>query len=223
MGETIVEGWQVTASPKTGNPLYVQPSVLVLYRQDHAFVLDSLIPRPDRVPGGYDLVLASQPFRARTPAAAKARNVLVPLARSLDRGGRMVVIQSCGDDPGLEIIREIWPDEEPFVADREQLAQAMREAMEGDQRGLIFTTGSDEQAIFRFHLHTLPSELGDSIGTSTLLAAWNAATYVAQIEDQRYTAAISTPAYLEATRKVLNRHGGLWFNDESFVVSRSRR
>jgi hypothetical protein len=29
-------------------------------------------------------------------------------------------------------------------------------------------------------------------------------------------------AYLDATQQVLQRYGGLWFNDESFVVSRRR-
>ena len=28
--------------------------------------------------------------------------------------------------------------------------------------------------------------------------------------------------YLSATREVLNKHGGLWFFDESFVITRKR-
>jgi hypothetical protein len=72
-------------------------------------------------------------------------------------------------------------------------------------------------------MHTLPSEVsGASIGTSTLLAAWNAATYVAQIEDERLEEVISDSHYLDVTREVLNRNGGLWFYDESYVVSRRR-
>jgi len=55
-----------------------------------------------------------------------------------------------------------------------------------------------------------------------LLAAWNAAIYVAQIEDARLESVISDGSYLEATREVLNRRNGLWFNDESFVVTRKR-
>jgi hypothetical protein len=55
-----------------------------------------------------------------------------------------------------------------------------------------------------------------------LLGAWNAATYVAQIEDERLENVISGSAYLDATREVLNEFGGLWFNDESFVISRKR-
>ena len=33
-------------------------------------------------------------------------------------------------------------------------------------------------------------------------------------------AALAGSEYLEATAKILHRHNGLWFNDESFVVSR---
>jgi hypothetical protein len=71
-------------------------------------------------------------------------------------------------------------------------------------------------------MHTLPSEIGDRIGTSTLYAAWNAAIYVNQIEDERLDAVVTTGAYLHATQQVLQSHGGLWFNDETFIVSRRR-
>ena len=33
---------------------------------------------------------------------------------------------------------------------------------------------------------------------------------------------LANSAYLEATREVLQKHGGLWFLDESYVVSRRR-
>ena len=58
------------------------------------------------------------------------------------------------------------------------------------------------------------------IGTSTLFAAWNAAIYVAQIEDERVEEATRDGVYLDATRDVLQRRGGLWFNDETFTVQR---
>ncbi|HEY8508826.1 MAG TPA: hypothetical protein VIL32_10740, partial [Steroidobacteraceae bacterium] len=77
-------------------------------------------------------------------------------------------------------------------------------------------------AVFRYDMHTLPSEIGDRIGTSTLFAAWNAAIYVNQIEDERLDAAVTNGRYLAATQEVLQKYGGLWFNDETFVVSRRR-
>ena len=91
------------------------------------------------------------------------------------------------------------------------------------QRDLNYNAYSDRRSIFRYDMHTLPTEIeGSSIGTSTLFAAWNAAIYVSQIEDARLEGVVADGSYLEATRDVLSTYGGLWFYDESFVVARRR-
>ena len=220
---TLAETWRVRPSAKTGNPLYVRASVLVLYREDHKFLLDPVIPRPGRASDGYDLIIASQPYRARMPASFKVQKVLAPLARSLAPGGRLLCIQSWGRDPGLEIIHRIWPEEQPFGTDRHMLLKALKEEIGKSRRDLNYNAYSDKRAIFRYDMHTLPTEIeGSSIGTSTLFAAWNAAIYVAQIEDARLEGVVADGSYLDATREVLSKRGGLWFHDESFVVSRRR-
>jgi hypothetical protein len=91
-------------------------------------------------------------------------------------------------------------------------------------RDLNFNAYADNRSLFRYDMHTLPSEITQesSIGTSTLFAAWNAAIYVNQIEDERLDAVVQDGLYLDATQQVLQKHGGLWFNDEAFVVSRRR-
>ena len=58
-------------------------------------------------------------------------------------------------------------------------------------------------------MHTLPSEIRERVGTSTLFAAWNAAIYVNQIDDERIGAAVHGSCYLEVTQDVLNKYGGL--------------
>ena len=220
---TLAETWRVRPSPKTGNPLYVRASVLVLYREDHRFLLDPVIPRPGRASEGYDLIIASQPYRARMPTEFKVQKVLAPLSRSLAPGGRLLCVQSSGGDPGLEIVRKIWPDEQPFQTDRHVLLKALKEEIGKSRRNLKYNAYSDRRAIFRYDMHTLPTEIeGSSIGTSTLFAAWNAAIYVAQIEDARLEGVVADGSYLDATREVLSARGGLWFYDESFVVSRRR-
>jgi len=91
-----------------------------------------------------------------------------------------------------------------------------------DARRYNFNAYADARALFRYDMHTLPSEISSAIGTSTLFAAWNAAIYVAQIDDQRLGEALGRTQYLDATREVLQKHGSLWFLDESYVVSRKR-
>lgn len=219
----LVDGWQVKSSEKTGNPMYVRPSVLVIYRKDHSFLLDSVIPKPGQVGGNYDLVIASQPWRSRMSAEFKVKKVLAPLVRSLGPSGRLLAVQSCGNDPALELVNEVWPDEEPFKVNRHELIKVLRDELGREAREYNFVSGSDAKAIFRYEMHTLPSEVQQSIGTSTLFAAWNAASYVAQIEDERIENAMRDgDLYLQATARVLKKYKGLWFNDESFVVSRKQ-
>jgi hypothetical protein len=222
LGIALAGGWQTTPSPKTGNPQVVRPSVLVIYREEHKFLLDAVIPKPGRIFEHYDLVIASQPWRARMTAAFKAQKVLAPLTRSLAPGGRLLAIQSYGHDPGLEIIQQLWPEERPFQVDRHELLGTLRRALGRDARDFNLAAPADDKAVFRYEMHTLPSEIADRIGTSTLFAAWNAAIYVNQIDDERLDAVVTNGAYLAATQRVLQKHGGLWFNDEAFVVTRRR-
>jgi len=216
----VADGWRTRTSEASGNPLYVVPSVLVLYREDRRFMLDSVIPQPDQGDLAYDLVVASQPFQARMDAKGKAQRVLAPLVKALAPGGRMITIQSTGRDPGLEIIRSIWPDEDPFQTTRRDLVDALKAHMGDETSDFRFHVYPDHRSEFRFNLQHLPGEVGSNIGTSTLLAAWNAAVYVAQIEDIRLTEALRSDDYLQATWDVLQKYGGLWFVDESFVIER---
>ncbi len=219
--DILASDWQVKSSEKTGNPLYVRPSVLIVYRKDREFLLNPLIPKPGEIDGLYDLIIASQPYRARIDVKIKVKNVIAPLARAIAPGGRMIAIQSHGNDPGMEIINSIWPDENPFQTGRDELLkEAKAQLNKPEDRDLVFRNTPDRRSLFRYHLHTMPSEVGDNIGTSTILAAWNAAVYVAQIEDSRLADIMAHGDYLDAACKIVQKHSGLWFNDESFVISR---
>ncbi|MEM1386304.1 MAG: hypothetical protein AAF748_00640 [Pseudomonadota bacterium] len=218
----LVETWQVRSSPKTGNPLYATPSVLVLYREDHSFLLDDVIPQEGAAKAGYDLVVASQPWRARTSAELKARTVLAPLSRSLGEGGRMIVAQAAGNDPGEEIVNRVWPDLALYPVNRYDLIAALKAELGEEAADFDLRVPSGGDALLSYRMHTLPEEVGPSIGTSTLAAAWNAATYVAQIEDHRIEETLTTSEHYDITAEVLQKYGGLWFNDEVFCVVRKR-
>jgi hypothetical protein len=214
--------WKAGVSARTGNPIYERPVVLVLYREDHRFLLDPIIPKPGGTLANYDLVIASQPYRARASLEFKASRVIGPLARSLGPGGRLIAMHSHGHDPGMEIIQRVWPEDNPFIHDRHQILKAVKHELGAAGRDLNFNAYADNRSLFRYVMHTLPSEISESIGTSTLFAAWNAAIYVAQVEDDRVAQAAADGSYIDATRSVLRERGGLWFFDESYVISRRR-
>jgi len=218
----LAKHWQARHSPKTGNPVYENPVALVLYRDDYRFLLENVIPKRGEGRAEYDMVIASQPYRLRAPLEFKAQKVVAPLVRALGKGGRLLGIHSYGRDPGLEIIQHVWPEESPFVHSRHDLMRAAKAELGKESRRYNFNAYADARALFRYDMHTLPTEISASIGTSTLFAAWNAAIYVAQIDDARLAEVLRDSRYLDATREVLQKHGSLWFLDESYVVSRKR-
>ena len=223
LGPFLAEHWRARMSRTSGNPVYEKPVVLVIYREDHRFLLDQVRPRRGFTDAEYDLVIASQPYRARASLEFKARRVVAPLARALapgraaDRDPLARQRPGAGDHPAHLARREPVHHRSPRLAARDQGGTRQRRA-----RPEFFGAYADARSLFRYDMHTLPSEISDTIGTSTLFAAWNAAVYVAQIEDQRLSEAISSGAYLDATKAVLREHGGLWFWDESYVISRKR-
>jgi hypothetical protein len=224
MHDMFAEGWETQTSKISGNPVFKRPSVVVIYREDHQILLDSVIPRPGIQNWNYDFILASQPWRASTSAKFKAERIIAPLARALAPGGRLLAIQSCGKDPAHELIKKFWPDLNPFPVTRHDILKEVKKVMGREARDYNIKEMSDARSIFKYRMHALPSEIGGaSIGTSTLFAAWNAAVYVNQIEDFRVEEVIKAGGeYLDSTSAVLNKHGGLWFNDETFVISKAK-
>jgi hypothetical protein len=221
LNSQIADLWKVDPSPKTGNPRYVTPAVLTVSRADRAFPLAGVRPEPGRHLE-YDLVLAVQPYRARLAAEKKIQYVLGPLAETLAECGVLVGVQSTGQDPGMEIIRAIWPDEAPFQSPGPTLMRLLLKRLAETRPDARYAdrTGTDEDGLFRYHMHSMPSEIAANIGTSTLFAAWNAAVYVAQVDHARLNEAMSGTDYFDITKKVLERYGGLWFTDETFTLQR---
>lgn len=218
----IADWWRTERSIKTNNPIYATPSVLIFYRKDQEDLLTDIIPvKNHRGNYQYDLIIAAQPFRSRLPAHVKVKNVLAPLAKALAKDGLMVVVQSVGKDPGMEIIRRIWPFEKPFQTPRRDLIIELKKQLESFNGNFSYIDYVDSRAEFNYHLQLPPNEMESSIGTSTTLAAWNAAIYVAQIEDERVDVEMRKGTYLDVTQEVLRKYKGLWFSDESFIVTKT--
>ncbi len=83
----LAENWKAGLSPKTGNPVYERPVVMVIYREDHKFLLDQILPQARRHPGElrsrHRLAALSRPRLARVQVAARDR-----AARPRARAGR---------------------------------------------------------------------------------------------------------------------------------------
>ena len=91
-----------------------------------------------------------------------------------------------------------------LCSDRHSLLKAVKNELGSDARHYNIKANSDNRSIFKYTMHSLPSELEASIGIN-LFAAWNAATYVGQIDEQRLEAAMKSVDYLSITQKALKK------------------
>jgi hypothetical protein len=208
--------------PEDRQPRVRAAVVLVIYREDHKFLLDPIIPKPGGTVANYDLIIASQPYRARASVDFKAKRVIAPLARALGPAGGYSRSIPTGNDPGMEIIREGLAGDNP-VHHRPPPDPQSREARAGPAgRDLNFNAYAITARCSATRCTRCPRRCPSRSARRPRSRPWNAAIYVAQIEDDRLGSVVSDGRYLDATREVLRKHNGLWFYDESYVISRRR-
>ena len=174
-------------SPKTGNPVYERPVVLV-----HLSRGPQVPARPDHPAARAarsPTTISSSPRSpiARAPrSSSRPQRVIAPLARALGPGGRLIAIHSHGHDPG-------HGDHPEGLAGRQSVHPRPPPDPQGGEAGArrrpgAISTSTPMPITARCSATTCTRcrrRSPNSIGTSTLFAAWNAAIYVAQVEDDR--------------------------------------
>ena len=216
LGPLLKENWRVEEN-KQGNTTYENPSVICIYRKDHEFTLDQIIPSKNESINEFDLVIVSQAYRSRASVEKKVNNVIKPMVSLLAPNGKMVAFHSYGNDPGLNAINQLWPDENPFPNKGHDIIQYMKNNLGNELNGKIHFR---EPEIFEYKLRSQPNEINSGIATSLVFSAWNACTYVAQISDQMVKEKEADQSYIKCIEDIIRDHDGLWFYDEMLVSDR---
>ena len=213
----LAKNWKVERHPKSGNPTYKEPSVMIIYREDQEFILKNLIPTKQNPSNKFDLIIASQPYRSRIDVKKKVEYVLEPMIKALNSNGKLLVVHACGNDPASEIIRKIWPNEKPFPSLAKDIKKYILQKF--NKKLLNQLTISSAKKI-KYNLRALPNEISNGISTSVIFSGWNATTYVNQMSEAKILDAEKNNLYQTPTRKVITKHRGLWFNDELLVITK---
>ena len=213
----LAKKWQVERNPKTGNPTYKEPSVIVIYRKDQEFILKDVIPKRNNGKNYYDIIIASQPYRSRVTAEKKVKFVIEPMIKSLEKNGKLIVVHACGGDPATKIIKQVWPKENPFPSLYPSIVKYIKSNLDKD---ILKEIKFHKSKKFKYMLRALPDEISGGIATSVIFSAWNAAVYVNQMTDEQIFKAEKSGNYQKIVQRIVNKNKGLYFNNELFVVQR---
>ena len=215
--EFLEKKWNIEINKKSGNHTYKEPSVMVIYREDQEFNVNELIPTKKKSDNKFDLIIASQPYRSRISAEKKSKYVIEPMIKALKPKGRLLTIHASGKDPANEIIRKIWPKEDPFPSLGNSIVSYLKKNLDKE---LLSSLSFGEKRIIKCKLRALPTEITGGIATSLVFSAWNASIYVNQMDDDKVMKVEKTKNYEKVVQKIVAKNKGLYFNNEIFVIEK---
>ena len=215
--EFLEKKWNIEINKKSGNHTYKEPSVMVIYREDQEFNVNELIPTKKKSDNKFDLIIASQPYRSRISAEKKSKYVIEPMIRALKSKGKLLTIHASGKDPANEIIRKIWPKEDPFPSLGNSIISYLKKNLDKD---LLSSLSFGEKRIIKCKLRALPTEISGGIATSLVFSAWNASIYVNQMDDDKVMKVEKTKNYEKVVQNIVAKNKGLYFNNEIFVIEK---
>ena len=215
--EFLEKKWNIEINKKSGNHTYKEPSVMVIYREDQEFNVNELIPTKKKSDNKFDLIIASQPYRSRISAEKKSKYVIEPMIRALKSKGKLLTIHASGKDPANEIIRKIWPKEDPFPSLGNSIISYLKKNLDKD---LLSSLSFGEKRIIKCKLRALPTEISGGIATSLVFSAWNASIYVNQMDDDKVMKVEKTKNYEKIVQNIVAKNKGLYFNNEIFVIEK---
>lgn len=204
-----------------GFPVYSCPSVVTIYREDQRDALSHLIPKQGGPDLEFDYCFLNHPYLHSHTMRFRVEYILAPVIRHLAPGGQMKVVQSIGDDPAHEIIRRVFPDRSLKCVSRHDIISELKKFLGSEQKELSFSGLTDARSLFRFDMHTLPLISKADKRVLPLQEAWNNAVFFSQLSEELAQAAVyDGTRYLDLTEDVLREHGGMWFVNETFAVTR---
>ena len=126
-------------------------------------------------------------------------------------------MHAAGKDPANQIIKKIWPKENPYPSLAKEIIKYLRSNLPKEQlKKLKFL----KKKIIRCKLRALPNEIQGGIATSVIFSAWNVAIYVNQIDELKVLNAEKSQNYQKIVSTIVNKNNGLYFNNEIFVIQR---
>ena len=89
---------------KNGKTSYSNPCLIRIYREDNKGHLEQFL-KNDYKNNDYDLIIASQAYRAASSVEVKVRNVIGPLMKLLNKSGKLLVTHSIGGPSIQKILK----------------------------------------------------------------------------------------------------------------------
>ena len=210
----ITQFWGINSN-SSGNTQYTNPCVINVFRKDHSRVVFKKC-QNTKMPDNFDLIIASQAYRSRSPPERKVRYVIAPLARLLSDSGELLITHSKGGEQINDILKVAFKDLNAFPSLAKDLIYHLQKEPKIDNYHYEYSVPSTYQFKFTDTPTGAPSELfGREID-----AKIEALLYFSQITDQEIKTLNRNNEQFLKLRASIRQYPELTFINEFFTIKK---
>ena len=214
IGNFIKRNWGIEIN-KAGRTSYANPCIIRIYREDHKKYLSPFITRSYK-DDMYDLIIASQAYRAASNVNVKVKNVIGPLMNLLNKNGCLVVTHSSGGKSIQKILKTAFKDLEAFPNKAIDIINFLKVEAGGFESKFSF----GKPFIYNFQFRKTPDQKVSELFGNDLDSKWANILYVGQIPEKNILKVERNKTLFSNVKKILHRTKNIEFENEIFKIKK---
>ena len=216
LGNFIKKNWGIEIDNR-GRTSYSSPCIIRIYREDNERHLKQFIGN-DYKNNKYDLIVASQAYRAASSVKVNVNNVIGPLMRLLNKSGKLIVTHSCGGESVQRILKLAFKNREAFPNTAKDIIEYLKDNPFGENNIFKFVN----PVIYYFKFRKSPDQTVTELFGHNTDAKWANILYVGQIPEKDILNIEADQRLYNKVKRAINNSGKIQFKNEIFSIVRQR-
>ena len=216
IGNFIKKYWGIEIDEK-GRTSYSNPCIIRIFREDNQRHLNQFL-KNDYENNNYDLIIASQAYRAASSVKVKVNNVIGPLMRLLNKSGKLIVTHSCGGENIQKVLKIAFKNKEAFPNKAKNIIDYLKNNPIGENNLYSFS----KPISYHFKFKKAPDQTVTELFGHDFDAKWANILYVGQIPEKDIQLLEKSPHLFDKVKKSINNSDQFHFKNEIFSITKLR-
>ena len=212
----IKKNWGIEIDNKNKTS-YSNPCIIRVYREDNKKHLEKFLEN-DYKNNNYDLIVASQAYRAAASVEAKVKNVIAPLMRLLNKSGKLLVTHTCGGDFIQKVLKLAFKEKEAFPNTAKDIIEYVKSNPVGENNIYSFSKPSG----YYFKFKRVPDQTVTELFGHNIDSKWANILYVGQIPEKDILSLENNQSLMSRIKKAIDGSDQIQFKNELFSITKIR-
>ena len=216
LGSFIKKNWGIEIDNKNRTS-YSNPCIIRIFREDNEKQLGKFL-KNNYKNNNYDLIIASQAYRAASSVKIKVNNVIGPLMRLLNKSGKLLITHTSGGESIQKVLKLAFKEKEAFPNTAKDIIEYLKANPIGENN--IYNFMKPRNYFFRFK--RAPDQTVTELFGHNTDAKWANILYVGQIPEKDIQRFENNSRLRNKVRKTIDGLNEIQFQNEIFTITKLR-